>query len=486
MKADKLKTAIFISAFLALGSTAFADPAIQILGASPYGSISGEVWGKVTGVADYSACKVIVFIKVADTWLVKPHCKQPFTEIQPDGNWRTSITTEDLDDFADYIIAYLLPSAINAKSIPCSTYCQPDGIPEYHACTIYDRQPSKRVLTFAGSKWRVRTSELPSRPGDNVFSNDPSDVWIDGTGQLHLTITDKGDHWESTEVVQQASLGRGVYMVQTNSRLDRNDPHSVTGAFTWDPWICDGIHRELDWEISKWAEPANPTNTQFVVQPCRACPGCADQCVRFSVRPTNSAKYITTYIIWDSKKVEFRSYHGEFTDFFPPADFLIKKWAYKNRAGIPAAGKENFRLNLWLFDARRPADGKRQEVVFSNFNFAARAITVDGVSDPGALAGYLRGSVTQGVPPEKYKVEVYIQVNGKWWSKPAFAKPFTRIAPDRTWTAPITTGEHDKTATRVMALLMPVDKGPHLAAGLDNIPAEALKDSISRDEIIRR
>ncbi len=486
MKSAKLTILIFICTLLTLDTVAFARPAIQILGASPYGAVSGRVWGKVSGGADYSHFRIVVFIKVADAWWVKPYCSRSLTPIQPDGSWETEITTGGRDDLADYIIAYLVPSAPSAGSIACAAKCEPSGIAESIAFTIYDRRPSKRFVSFAGYKWLVRKTDLPSRPAGNIFSDDPEDVWVDRAGRLHLTIARKGDRWESTEVMRLASLGRGVYMVQTDSRLNLNDCNSVTGAFTWDPWLCDGVHRELDWEISKWGKATRSTDAQFVVQPCPECPGCPGQCVRYEINPADASGYITTYIIWGGKKVEFRSYRGQFTDHFPSADFLIKKWAYTNRAGIPTPGKENFHLNLWLFGARPPQDGKRQEVVFSNFSFSDKAVMIERASKLRALPGYLRGMVTEGVEPAKYKIEVYVQVNGKWWSKPAFDRPFTGISSERTWSAPITTGGDDETAARMAVFLVPIDKGPHLAAGLDDIPSAVFADSISRDEIIRR
>jgi hypothetical protein len=469
---------------LSLTALAGATPGIVIEGASAYGTLPGKVWGKVTGTTNYSAYKVVVIIKVADEWWVKPYCEPPFTNIRKDGIWEAVITTGGHDDLAEFIMAYLVSSSMSADDVPCRTFCQPGGISGYHDYAVYDRKPSKRVLDFAGSQWRVRKSELPSGPGGNIFSNSASDVWVDGSG-MHLTISDKGSHWASTEVIRQGSLGRGVYMIQTASRIDLNDPNSVLGVFTWDPWLCDDAHRELDWEVTKWSDPNNRTNSQYVVQPCGECPGCVGRCVRFPIRLTDHEKHVTTYIIWDKDKVQFRSYRGQFTDLFPPPDFLIKKWTYR-QDGIPSPGKENFRLNFWLHNAVPPSDGKRQEVVFSNFAFNKKALMIDTVSKLGSKPGYVQGSVTRGVVPNQYRVEVFIEVDGKWWSKPTFQEPLTSIKSNRTWKTLITTGGHDEDATRIIAFLLPVGKGPHPAGGLSDIPAEAYADAISWDEVIRK
>lgn len=96
--------AITLFCILGLHNMARAECGIEILGASPYGSRPGTVWGKVTGVANTSSFKVLTIIKVGDGWWVKPACNQPFTVIKADGTWQTDITTGGTDQFAEYIL----------------------------------------------------------------------------------------------------------------------------------------------------------------------------------------------------------------------------------------------------------------------------------------------------------------------------------------------------------------------------------------------
>jgi hypothetical protein len=50
-----------------------------------------------------------------------------------------------------------------------------------------------------------------------------------------------------------------------------------------------------------------------------------------------------------------------------PSPRLIHKHTFVS--GIPDAGRENARINLWLLGGRAPKDGRDVEVVISSFNF---------------------------------------------------------------------------------------------------------------------
>jgi hypothetical protein len=75
-----------------------------------------------------------------------------------------------------------------------------------------------------------------------------------------------------------------------------------------------------------------------------------------------------------------------------------------------------------------------------------------------------------GVNPAEYRVAVYIQVEGGWWTKPNFANPLTIIEPDSSWTCDITTGGLDQNATRISAFLVPQLYHPPLMDGAPLLP----------------
>jgi hypothetical protein len=87
-----------------------------------------------------------------------------------------------------------------------------------------------------------------------------------------------------------------------------------------------------------------------------------------------------------------------------------------------------------------------------------------GASDPSiqltsipAFGSYnsLSGLVTNA-PPESYQIAILIFVEGLgWYSKPYCTPLFTAINPDGTWSASITTGGVDNTATQIAVYLVP-------------------------------
>jgi len=208
-------------------------------------------------------------------------------------------------------------------------------------------------VAFAGYSWAVKASPGPVGPGPNVFSDSPENVWVDASGQLHLRITHRDGRWLSAEVVLDRSLGYGRYAFSVASPLGQLDPNVVLGLFTWndDPAYN---HREIDIEFSRWANAADATNAQYVVQPYDR-PGNLLRFVQPLAAPTVHA------FTWASKSVTFSSTTG--------TGQAIAGWRYTGR-DVPRSGGERTRINLWLYGGNAPADGAEVEVVLSGFSFS--------------------------------------------------------------------------------------------------------------------
>lgn len=71
--------------------------------------------------------------------------------------------------------------------------------------------------------------------------------------------------------------------------------------------------------------------------------------------------------------------------------------------------------------------------------------------------------VVENINPALVTVAVYIEVDGRWWTKPYWAAPKTPVSPKGTWLCDITTGGHDQDATRIRAYLIRQDYNPPLA-----------------------
>lgn len=98
---------VFLTTFEAW---AFGNPETVITKNSECGDTNGFVWGKVTGInkSDYKKYRVLVYIKVNNTWWSKPYCNAQLTKISRTGRWKCDITTGGEDEKATNIIAYLV------------------------------------------------------------------------------------------------------------------------------------------------------------------------------------------------------------------------------------------------------------------------------------------------------------------------------------------------------------------------------------------
>jgi hypothetical protein len=219
--------------------------------------------------------------------------------------------------------------------------------------------PGLRWLNFSGYDWWVKSSTGQVGPGPNYFSDSTNNVWLDGTNQLHLRITNRSNEWQCAELVSARTFGFGSYRFELASPVDNLNPMVVLGLFTWsdDPVFAD---REIDVECSRWGNAADPTSAQYVVQPYNL----SNHLVRIAqpAAQTNS----THAFNWETNRVSFQSQRGAYSPSPAPAN-VISNWTYS--LTVPRTGDENVRLNLWLFNGAAPTDNHEVEVVIKSFQF---------------------------------------------------------------------------------------------------------------------
>lgn len=223
-----------------------------------------------------------------------------------------------------------------------------------------------RTISFAEHDWIVKECDFKVGPGPNLFSGSEDDVWVDDEG-LHLTISKQNDQWYCTEVFLDDAYGYGNYVFQTNKRVDIIDPMMVLGLFTWDIAV-EQYNREMTIEFTRWGNPDEYTNAQYVVQPCSECPGCGNNCTRFRADLTDSNSDLTHYMVWRSGIVEISTYHGKYIDSIPPASALIHRWNYTG-VNVPEPGNEMIHFNFWLYRGDAPLYGLSDEVVITDFTW---------------------------------------------------------------------------------------------------------------------
>jgi hypothetical protein len=317
-----------------------------------YGSLSGNVSG--VNPADY---KVLVYIYVSGWWN-KTSWAAPETPIASDGTWQCNISSYSSDIYATEIMAVLVPNgAYQASWQMGGDSTLPSDLLSHPFVNTY-RTP--RTISFAGHDWAVKSGY--NGPGPNNFSDSEDNVWIDENGDLHLKITNQGGQWDCAEVVSVESFGYGTYVYTVDSRLDLLDQNIVLGLFTWHTYAPEYNFREIDFEFSRWQDPANEIG-QYVIQPWDT----SGNLYRFDFDYAGQGGTTTHVMTWQSDGIYFKSYYGGFS-LAPPPENLISDWHYTGSDNPPPGG-ENARMNLWLIYGTPPSDGQESEIIISDFQF---------------------------------------------------------------------------------------------------------------------
>jgi hypothetical protein len=326
--------------------------------------------------------KIAVYISIPPYgWWTKPYAEQPLTTVHSNCSFQTDITTGGRDRYAVKIMAFLVPDG-NSAPVVLGEQCLPDSLFQYpYAETVRYRQ-----ISFAGYDWWIKRScdiSTADRvgPGPNYFTDSSENVWVDSQGHLHLRIVNVNGKWYCTEIIGADPLGYGTYLVTVQSRADLLDENIVFGFFTWEDCVPPH-YRELDVELTRWSDPNEPNNLQYVVMP--DWPGHKQ---RFNIDYSAGTNSTTHVITWNKGEVSFCSYYGDFS-VIPPPEYLIASWSFTVNQDIPEAGLESPRINFWLDYGNPPNNGQGAEFIVTKFKYLAdRAPRID-FADFALLANF--------------------------------------------------------------------------------------------------
>jgi hypothetical protein len=225
-------------------------------------------------------------------------------------------------------------------------------------------------VAFSGYDWTVKDPGTTWGPGPNHWS--AGNVRLDGAGRLHLRITQRRGLWYCAEVILDHGLGYGTYRFSVASPIGALDPNVILGMFTWSDDPAQS-NRELDIEIARWGDAADPTNAQYVVAP----PGPAGHLTRF-IQPSSPARSLQTFT-WLPGRVDFAT--------TTPAGWPIAATSFAGR-DVPTPGSERVHINLWLRAGLPPTDGSGVEVTLASFAFIpATAAQLAVAAPPADLLG---------------------------------------------------------------------------------------------------
>lgn len=149
-----------------------------------------------------------------------------------------------------------------------------------------------------------------------------------------------------------------------------------------------------------------------------------------------------------------------------------------------SGGSESFAsVFVTVGDPTRPKPGALENTEIVDKATGSPSLTFTSVPNYGSNRN-LHGKTNVSKPSE-YGVAVYIGVSNRWWTKPTWENPVTKIRRDKSWVCDITTGGIDERANRIVAYLIPLGFDPPLAYGHLKIPASISNAAIANAEAIR-
>lgn len=320
-------------------------PTIEFTRLPPAGEgspdIVDSIAGRVTGARPGQ--RIVLFAR-SGVWWVQPLAEKPFTTIQQDSTWKNS--THPGTAYAALLVnaGYKPPVTVNSlphKGGPVQAVATADG-------AMLDHAPLK-TLAFSGYEWLVR--QTPGSPVGTLNLYDAANAWVDPRGFLHLRIAQTSAGWTSAEVDLSRSLGYGSYRFVV-SDVSQFEPPVVLTISTWDG---AGPYKEMDIEISRWGELTGK-DTQYVVQPYFV----PANVVRFLSPPGR----LTYSFVWEPGRVAFRTVRGSESAGRP--DMVA---AHVFTSGVPAAGGETVKMNLYVFDNGRVRLRHGVEVIIEKFEY---------------------------------------------------------------------------------------------------------------------
>ena len=293
--------------------------------------------------------QIVLYAKSDGRWWIQPFAREPFTKIQGDSNWKneTHLGTEyaalvvDPGDTPPQTMEVLPARGGGVAAVAVVKGRSPDS----------SSTPPK-MLHFSGYDWIIRTGL--SYRGRSRNSFDPANAWTDENGALHLRIAKNQDGWSCAEVQLTRSLGYGTYQFVVRD-ISHLEPSAVLTLFTWDGLGTDENRRELDTEVGRWGS-RNNENAQYVVQPYYI----PTNVFRFSA----PAGVLTHAFHWEPLQVTFTTYAG--------SQVTVRSHPLNQHvfaSGVPTAGGEVARINLYVFGKGEVPLQQENEIVVEKFKY---------------------------------------------------------------------------------------------------------------------
>jgi hypothetical protein len=285
--------------------------------------------------------RVVLFAK-SRVWYVQPLRHTPFTDIDAQGRWRSTIHLGS--DYAAMVVRADYRPPDTTVELP-TLGDRVLAIASVQGRGSYVDAPAA-PLQFSGYDWEVR-QRSSDRGGRNIYN--ASNASVDADGALHLKLVRRDDEWTSAEVWLTRPLGYGTYVFIVRD-MSVVDPSAMLALFTFDGQGRAEQFREMNIEL-RYGDEGDAWNGQFVLQP-NYLPG---NLHRFSA-PKGRVSHMMR---WEPDVVAFKSMRG---DFFERPGTVFASHSFTT--GVPTPGDERVHLAFYYYrKAPRPPRADTEIVI---------------------------------------------------------------------------------------------------------------------------
>jgi hypothetical protein len=305
---------------------------------------TAEIAGRVDGARPGD--RIVLFAK-SGVWYVQPLRYNPYTAIDGQGRWRSTIHLGN--EYAAMLVRGDYRPADSTRVLP-DLGSRVLAIATVNGRGSYVDGPETR-LQFSGYDWDVRRRGS-DRGGANEYSAENASV--DADGALRLKLVQRAQRWTSAEVSLTRPLGYGTYVFVVRD-ISPLDPAAALELFTFDENGRGEQFREMNIEIRHGDQP-DAWGGQFVLQP-NYLPG---NLRRFSL----PAGLVSHTMRWEPGVVAFKSMRGSFLE---RPGTVIASHAFNT--GVPTPGDERVRLAFYYYRKSAHPPRADTEVVIERFQY---------------------------------------------------------------------------------------------------------------------
>ncbi|WP_353062586.1 hypothetical protein RBB77_14955 [Tunturibacter psychrotolerans] len=308
---------------------------------------TGMAEGRATGTR--VGQRIVLYAKTDGRWGVCRQSGQPFTNIETDGRWKASVHLGI--EYAALLVdpTYSPPEQIESLPIVGNGVVTLAVVNGEGTAPVL---PSPKILNFSGYEWTTSAGPIFHAGARNFF--DPSNVWTDERGALHLRISGSPGKWAVAEVKLTRSLGYGTYRFQVRDTSNL-EPSAVLTLITWDGAGTESNRRELDVELGHWGRLDND-NVHYVVQPYYV----PANIVTFRVPPG----VYTHSFRWEPGQVTFSTVAGSGNI---GGGRVINQHVFTS--GVPSPEGESVRIALYVFRQGQIPLKSENEVIIDSFEY---------------------------------------------------------------------------------------------------------------------